>query len=75
MVNWSQDSRDRPILSNRFLPLPILTDSLILNLADTDTDYADTILRDTNTDYSVSESVKIIGKTEYRSIPKSQSLS
>ena len=32
-------ARDRPILSNRFLPIPILTDSLILNLADTDTDF------------------------------------
>ena len=31
--------KDRPILCNRFLPIPILTDSLILNLADTDTDF------------------------------------
>ena len=35
----SMGGRDRPILFNRFLPIPILTDSLILNLADTDTDF------------------------------------
>ena len=31
--------RARPILFNRFLPIPILSDYLILSLADTDTDF------------------------------------
>ena len=62
-------TRDRPILFNQFLPIPILTDSLILNLSDTgfnnkyqtDTDFSRNTdkyrLMLINTDYRLNKSV------------------